>query len=101
MSGECNLLHEIFRGKLNRLSGGQKDCVQRRATKSLQMNPNCKAIADKAVSDAFATCYADQCPLDDKKVQMNPNGKAIADKAVSDAFATCYADQCPLDDKKV
>ncbi|KAJ1434525.1 peptidase M76 [Ochromonadaceae sp. CCMP2298] len=67
MSGECSILHEVFRGKLKRLAGGQKDCVQRRAIKSLQMNPNCQAIADKAVSDAFTECYADQCPLVDKK----------------------------------
>jgi len=42
LSDECNALHEVFRGQLKRFSGGQQDCVRRRAVKSLEMNPNCK-----------------------------------------------------------
>ena len=39
LSGECNILHEIFRGKYQ-FQGGHRDCVKRRATKSLAMNPS-------------------------------------------------------------
>ncbi len=41
LSGECGILHEAFRGHF-KLHGGHQDCVKRRATLSLQMNPACQ-----------------------------------------------------------
>mmetsp|Transcript_26310 Transcript_26310/g.52609 ORF Transcript_26310/g.52609 Transcript_26310/m.52609 type:complete len:196 (-) Transcript_26310:68-655(-) len=68
LSNECSVVHEAFRGTLSRFGGGQKDCVQRRAVMSLKMNPNCQAVAEQAVKEAFEKCYADEMPFtSDKK----------------------------------
>ena len=63
LSGECSLLHELYRGKTT-IRGGQAECVERRATKSVAMNPNCKDVAADAVKAAFKTCRADKAPFD-------------------------------------
>ncbi len=64
LSGECSLLHELYRGKTT-IRGGQAECVERRATKSVAMNPNCKDVAKEAIKAAFVTCRADKAPFDD------------------------------------
>ena len=62
MSGECNLLHELFRGNTT-VRNGHQECVRRRAEKSVAMNPYCKDVARDAVDVVFKECLADQCPL--------------------------------------
>ena len=59
ISGECNLLHEIFRGN-TKIRNGHQECVTRRATKSVKMNPYCQDIAADAVSAVFEACYRDK-----------------------------------------
>ena len=55
----------MYRGKYKQLSGGHKLCVERRATKSLEMNPNCKANANEIVKQVMDKCYNDAKPFDD------------------------------------
>eukprot|EP01032_Pedospumella_encystans_P021314 gene21314-24183_t len=69
LSDECNILHEAFRFKLKKFAGGAQDCVRRRAILSLENNPNCKAIAEKAVNDAFVKCYNDEMPFSADKAR--------------------------------
>lgn len=61
ISGECNLLHEIFRGN-TKIRNGHQECVQRRAAKSVAMNPHCTNLAADAVSAVFEPCYRDKSP---------------------------------------
>lgn len=68
LSGECSLLHEIYRGKYARYAGGKKACVERRATSSVQMNPNCGASAGDVVRHVFDKCYMDSAPFDSDNV---------------------------------
>jgi len=63
LSGECSLLHEIYRNNLT-LRKGHQECVKRRAEKSIAMNPHCKSIAADAVSAAFKQCYSDKAPFE-------------------------------------
>ena len=44
LSGECSLLHEFWRGNF-KVQNGHSDCVKRRATLSLGMNPACKVYS--------------------------------------------------------
>ena len=62
LSGECNFLHELYRGHTT-IRGGQGECVARRAEKSVAMNPNCKSIAADAVKATFQECRADKAPF--------------------------------------
>ena len=41
LSGECNWIHEVFRGH-PQYKLGHRDCVKRRATKSVSLNPYCE-----------------------------------------------------------
>lgn len=41
LSGECGVLHELFRGH-TKIMHGHSDCVKRRAELSLSLNSNCK-----------------------------------------------------------
>jgi inner membrane protease ATP23 len=40
LSGECGIIHDLARGHF-KLHGGREDCVKRRATLSVEMNPSC------------------------------------------------------------
>ena len=92
LSDECNALHEVFRGQLKRFSGGQQDCVRRRAVKSLEMNPNCKVSQGLHISSPHESKLQVSCPC---------YPQAIADKAVNDVFVKCYNDELPFSaDKK-
>ena len=62
LSGECNFLHELYRGHTT-IRGGQAQCVARRAEKSVAMNPNCKGVAADAVKAAFDECRGDKAPF--------------------------------------
>lgn len=63
LSGECNLLHELFRGN-TAIRGGHQECVKRRAEKSVAMNSYCKDVAADAVDAVFKQCYGDSSPLE-------------------------------------
>lgn len=63
ISGECNFIHEVFRGNKTILKG-QQECALRRAEKSVSMNPYCKDVAKDAVKAVFAQCYNDIEPFD-------------------------------------
>ena len=65
LSGECNFIHELYRGHTT-IRDGQGECVKRRAEKSVAMNPNCKNIAADAVKAAFAECRKDRAPFNTK-----------------------------------
>jgi len=65
LSGECNLLHELFRGNTT-IRNGHQECVRRRAEKSVAMNSHCKNMAADSVDVVFAQCYRDTSPFDDK-----------------------------------
>ncbi|RYH18666.1 hypothetical protein EON65_26995 [archaeon] len=41
LSGECDMAMEIHRGHM-KIQGGHQECVKRRATLSVSMNPACK-----------------------------------------------------------
>ena len=62
LSGECSLLHEVYRGHTT-IRGGGGECVARRAELSVGMNPNCKNIAADAVKAAFEECRKDKAPF--------------------------------------
>jgi inner membrane protease ATP23 len=64
LSGECDLLHELYRGHKT-IQAGHQECVKRRAQKSLEANPHCKAIAADAVKASFLSCYNDKAPLEE------------------------------------
>lgn len=77
LSGECSLLHEVFRGVAISpalLHGdGMRACVKRRAVKSLRMNPHCTdsdgSAAARAVDAVFDECYADITPFEEDPLQ--------------------------------
>jgi inner membrane protease ATP23 len=62
LSGECDFLHEVFRGKVS-MAGGHEKCVKRRANLSVNMNPNCQKVAADAVEAGFGPCYGDKAPF--------------------------------------
>lgn len=62
LSGECSLLHEMWRGKFQ-FQGGHRDCVKRRATKSVAMNPYAGDKAHEIVEKVFENCYNDHAPF--------------------------------------
>lgn len=62
LSGECSITEEFFRGN-RQIQFGLRDCVKRRATLSLQANPSCANVADKAVGLAFDRCFNDYLPF--------------------------------------
>ena len=61
ISGECSILHEIFRGN-TKIRNGHQECVKRRSVKSVGMNPYCKDMASDAVDAVFVACYRDTSP---------------------------------------
>jgi len=65
LSGECKWSQEFFRGNLG-FHKQQKECVRRRATLSVSMNPNCpdEATAQDAVKQVWERCYRDSTPFD-------------------------------------
>ncbi|KAF5839781.1 peptidase M76 [Dunaliella salina] len=70
LSGDCDLQQEIWRGKVEVTRPSSwfdvhAKCVARRATLSVQLNPNCQGegVAAKAVADVIARCMADRAPF--------------------------------------
>lgn len=66
LSGECALLHEAYRGHFN-LARGHRECVKRRATLSVGMNPLCEKHAADDVGKVFEKCYDDFAPFPNQK----------------------------------
>ncbi|KAF9428856.1 Mitochondrial inner membrane protease atp23 [Podila epigama] len=66
LSGDCNWSMEVGRGNLN-FTKQHQACVKRRATLSVEANPNCpsRAAAEKAVNAVFESCYNDTRPFDE------------------------------------
>jgi len=65
LSGECKWNQEFLRGNMG-LHKQQQECVRRRATLSVAMNPNCadEATAQQAVQQVWERCYRDSAPFD-------------------------------------
>ena len=61
ISGECNFIPELLRGKVQ-IDNGMPNCVKRRAEVSVSSNPYCKGIAKDAVETVFPKCYNDLSP---------------------------------------
>jgi hypothetical protein len=55
LSGECGIIHDLARGHF-KLHGGREDCVKRRATVSVEMNPSC-AVSSKIVLTQLILLY--------------------------------------------
>ncbi|KAF9305421.1 Mitochondrial inner membrane protease atp23 [Mortierella antarctica] len=66
LSGDCNWSREVRRGFYT-FTKQHQECVKRRATLSVQANPNCtsRAAAEKAVNAVFDSCYNDTRPFDE------------------------------------
>eukprot|EP01031_Cornospumella_fuschlensis_P040639 gene40639-49548_t len=64
LSGECDMAMEMHRGHM-KIQGGHQECVKRRATLSVSMNPTCKNVAEESVARAMKKCYNDTKPFDD------------------------------------
>lgn len=62
LSGECGMSRELLRGQYN-IRGGHRECVKRRASKSLAANVYCKDSCSDAIEAAFEQCYADVKPF--------------------------------------
>jgi inner membrane protease ATP23 len=62
LSGECAMSRELLRGQYN-IRGGHRECVKRRASKSLAANVYCKDSCSEAIEAAFEQCYADVKPF--------------------------------------
>lgn len=72
MSGECNMNQDLTRGTVPKLVGktiesnfwtSYRECVRRRAIRSLDMTSHCKDVSEKAVDVVWDTCYRDEAPL--------------------------------------
>ncbi|KAJ3375181.1 Mitochondrial inner membrane protease atp23 [Allomyces arbusculus] len=66
LSGDCRLANEWLRGNLG-ISKQHQACVKRRAILSLQSNPKCAGpgVAEEAVAEVWASCFADTWPFDE------------------------------------
>ena len=64
LSGECNMMWEVLRGKLDSYLGHGKKCVRRRAIDSVAANPNCTAKAELYVDAVMERCYKDTFPFE-------------------------------------
>ena len=64
LSGECNMMWEALRGKLDSYLGHGKKCVRRRAIDSVAANPNCTSKAELFVDAVFDRCYKDTFPFE-------------------------------------
>jgi hypothetical protein len=85
----------MFRGKYTKFAGGQQECVRRRATMSVSMNPNCQVrAASLHVHLRATTCHAHIL------IVCFAHAQAIADKVVGEVFAKCYADELPFNAEK-
>lgn len=63
LSGDCAWKQEVFRGNVG-ISGQHQECVKRRATLSVNMNPNCAGNAREAVDKVYDVCFKDTAPFD-------------------------------------
>lgn len=95
LSGECNVLHEIYRGTYTKFSGGQQDCVRRRAVKSLNMNPNCKVLFGcvQRIVDSFCVVGTFEVKC---LASTTSTLQAISEKAVNEVFEKCFTDELPF-----
>ena len=64
LSGECDWPRELAKGKISKFAGHGAECTKRRATLSVQANPNCREKAREYVDAAFERCYKDTFPFD-------------------------------------
>ncbi|KAF9350809.1 Mitochondrial inner membrane protease atp23 [Mortierella sp. AD094] len=66
LSGDCNWTREVRRGFYT-FTKQHQECVKRRATLSVEANPNCpsRAAAERAVNAVFESCYNDTRPFDE------------------------------------
>lgn len=63
LSGDCFFAKEFRRGEFGYV-GHLKECVRRRALKSVHVHPSCSGITgEKAVNDVFESCFADRAPF--------------------------------------
>lgn len=64
LSGECSYIKELLRrGKV--MPTGHKECVKRRATLSIKMNPNCANNPEKCIDAVFEKCFNDREPFNE------------------------------------
>eukprot|EP00123_Amoebidium_parasiticum_P009836 comp19739_c1_seq1/m.23543 comp19739_c1_seq1/g.23543 ORF comp19739_c1_seq1/g.23543 comp19739_c1_seq1/m.23543 type:complete len:194 (-) comp19739_c1_seq1:121-702(-) len=63
LSGECEMKIEYMQTGKVQFRNGMRECVRRRALKSVQANPHfSKEVAEKALEEVFDRCYADSAP---------------------------------------
>jgi inner membrane protease ATP23 len=63
LSDECSLSMEALRGNFQ-LKGGHGSCVQRRAQRSLEVDPICREKAAMYVNSVFKECNGDKSPFE-------------------------------------
>lgn len=65
LSGECDFVQELNRGKLGFVKH-QQTCVKRRAALSVCLgHQTTQHLAERAVADVYDRCYRDRAPFDD------------------------------------
>lgn len=66
MSGECRWTKELRFGNIKTFRKHHQECVKRRATISVQGNPNCKSKeqAEAIVEEVFNSCFNDFRPFE-------------------------------------
>lgn len=62
LSGDCFAGEEAKKGRFTFFEGGVQ-CVRRRATMAVEMNPVCRGFSDRAVETVFQRCYSDYEPF--------------------------------------
>ncbi|EFA85021.1 hypothetical protein PPL_02017 [Heterostelium album PN500] len=62
LSGDCKFSQELGRGNLH-IYNHMADCTKRRAIKSLEAHPKCKANAELSVLKAWEKCNTDYSPF--------------------------------------
>lgn len=61
LSGDCFAGEEAKKGRFAFFQGGLQ-CVRRRATMAVEMNPVCRGFSERAVETVFQRCYSDYEP---------------------------------------
>lgn len=101
-------MHEIYRGTYTKFSGGQQDCVRRRAIKSLNMNPNCKVallmlhvVTAALTARVLAGLRIIAAARSISRFKLSYwyaycIKKAISEKAVNEVFEKCFHDELPF-----
>lgn len=64
LSGDCHFKRELLRGYFN-LCKHHQDCVRRRSSKSVALNPFCTGTnIQGSIDEVWDTCYKDTKPFD-------------------------------------